>query len=151
MNVSCAPTPEDTSNACCSSLFNNYVHLQRGFNDKGCVCGHIHHSGRILRSFLPEYTIVESLCWCSVLVFRRFTLSWYFRFSSGDLSSECEENEVDPYVGQKPPSATTSQPTQRQGPPAGPPPAPSGKSLHNREMYFVKNSSCHTLKCMRYN
>lgn len=23
--------------------------------------------------------------------------------------------------------------------------------LHNREVYFVKNSSCHTLKCMRYN
>ncbi|XP_077285119.1 synapsin [Arctopsyche grandis] len=48
------------------------------------------------------------------------------RFSSGDLSSECEENEVDPYVGQKPPAATTSQPTQRQTPHATPPPTVPG-------------------------
>ncbi|XP_050557473.1 synapsin [Spodoptera frugiperda] len=56
------------------------------------------------------------------------------RFSSGDLQSECDEGEVDPYTGRP---ATTSQPkpqTQRPtsqatggsiGSASGPPPAPS--------------------------
>lgn len=38
------------------------------------------------------------------------------RFSSGDLQSECDEGEVDPYTGQP---ATTSQPKpQNQRPPS---------------------------------
>lgn len=48
---------------------------------------------------------------------------YLIRFSSGDLSSECEEGEVDPYVGQKTTTATTSQPTHRQ--PQQPPPSSS--------------------------
>ncbi|XP_030021511.1 synapsin-like [Manduca sexta] len=54
------------------------------------------------------------------------------RFSSGDLQSECDEGEVDPYTGRP---ATTSQPKSQNQRPAsqggsigsasGPPPAPS--------------------------
>lgn len=58
------------------------------------------------------------------------------RFSSGDLQSECDEGEVDPYTGRP---ATTSQPK-----PQGPRPASQSKII------FIFSYNCVCVKIINY-